>query len=60
MDTVTHGTTERTVNVGVLGCGNVGAALVQLIRERGDEIAARTGLRLTGRPGGGAVAVQGT
>ncbi len=47
MDTVTHGTTERTVNVGVLGCGNVGAALVQLIRERGDEIAARTGLRLT-------------
>jgi len=32
--------------VGVLGCGNVGAALVQLIHERGDEIAARTGLRL--------------
>ena len=28
---MTHGTTERTVNVGVLGCGNVGAALVQLI-----------------------------
>jgi homoserine dehydrogenase len=34
------------VTVGVLGCGNVGAALVQLIAERGDEIAARTGLRL--------------
>jgi homoserine dehydrogenase len=35
-----------TVRVGVLGCGNVGAALVQLIEQRGDEIAARTGLRL--------------
>jgi homoserine dehydrogenase len=34
------------VTVGVLGCGNVGAALVQLIAERGDDIAARTGLRL--------------
>ncbi len=34
------------VKVGVLGCGNVGAALVQLIEERGDEIAARTGIRL--------------
>ena len=29
-----------------LGCGNVGAALLQLIDERADEIAARTGLRL--------------
>jgi len=34
------------VKVGVLGCGNVGAALVQLVEERGDEIAARTGIRL--------------
>jgi homoserine dehydrogenase len=34
------------VKVGVLGCGNVGAALVQLIGSRGDEIAARTGIRL--------------
>ncbi|CAN5757200.1 homoserine dehydrogenase [soil metagenome] len=34
------------VKVGVLGCGNVGAALVQLIEERGDEIAGRTGIRL--------------
>jgi homoserine dehydrogenase len=34
------------VKVGVLGCGNVGAALVQLIDARGEEIAARTGLHL--------------
>jgi homoserine dehydrogenase len=34
------------VRVGVLGCGNVGAALVQLIAARADAIAARTGLRL--------------
>ncbi len=37
---------EGTVNIGLLGCGNVGAALVELVRDRGDEIAARTGLRL--------------
>jgi homoserine dehydrogenase len=30
----------------MLGCGNVGAALVELIDQRGDAIAARTGLRL--------------
>jgi homoserine dehydrogenase len=35
------------VRVGILGCGNVGAALVQLIDRRGPEIAARTGLDLT-------------
>ena len=34
------------VKVGLLGCGNVGAALVELIDEQGDAIAARTGLRL--------------
>ncbi len=34
------------VRVGVLGCGNVGAALVALIGERVDAIEARTGLRL--------------
>ena len=34
------------VKVGVLGCGNVGAALVALIEDRGDEIARRTGVRL--------------
>ena len=37
---------EKTVKIGLLGCGNVGAALVELVRERGDEIASRTGLRL--------------
>jgi homoserine dehydrogenase len=37
---------SETVNVGLLGCGNVGAALVELLQTRGDEIAARTGLRL--------------
>ena len=37
---------ERTVNIGVLGCGNVGAALVHLVAERADDIEARTGLRL--------------
>jgi homoserine dehydrogenase len=34
------------VRVGVLGCGNVGAALVELLRTQGDEIGARTGVRL--------------
>lgn len=38
--------TPEKVRVGVLGCGNVGAALVQLIGERSKEIAARTGIAL--------------
>jgi homoserine dehydrogenase len=38
--------TPETVRVGLLGCGNVGAPLVELIRRRRDDIAARTGLRL--------------
>ena len=37
---------NSTVRIGILGCGNVGAALVQLVAENGDAIAARTGLRL--------------
>jgi homoserine dehydrogenase len=37
---------DAVVKVGVLGCGNVGAALVSLVAERGDEIARRTGVRL--------------
>ncbi|WP_421118861.1 homoserine dehydrogenase [Aquihabitans daechungensis] len=37
---------KSVVRVGLLGCGNVGAALVQLVEARGDEIAARTGTRL--------------
>ncbi len=34
------------VRIGVLGCGNVGAALVTLVAEQADAIEARTGLRL--------------
>ena len=34
------------VRVGVLGCGNVGGPLVELIASQGDDIASRTGLRL--------------
>ena len=34
------------MNVGLLGCGNVGAALVQLIAERGGQIKERTGIDL--------------
>ncbi len=34
------------VRVGVLGCGNVGAALVELLLTQVDEIAGRTGIRL--------------
>src|ERR1700682_6193188 len=35
-----------TVRVGLLGCGNVGGALVQLLVEGADTIESRTGLRL--------------
>jgi homoserine dehydrogenase len=38
--------TAEPVRVGLLGCGNVGAALVELIRTRSEDIAARTGLAL--------------
>ena len=36
----------ETVRVGLLGCGNVGGPLVELLRTRASEIEARTGLRL--------------
>ncbi len=36
----------NVVRVGVLGCGNVGAALVALMEERADAIEARAGVRL--------------
>ena len=39
------GRTDR-VRVGILGCGNVGAALVQLVADHGGTIAARAGVRL--------------
>jgi homoserine dehydrogenase len=40
-------TAERAIRIGVLGCGNVGAALVQLVADQADTIAARTGVRLS-------------
>jgi homoserine dehydrogenase len=36
----------RTVRIGVLGCGNVGAPFVQLVAAQADAIEARTGVRL--------------
>ena len=44
----------NTIRIGLLGCGNVGAALVQLIGTQADAIESRTGLRLVI----GAVAVR--
>jgi homoserine dehydrogenase len=35
-----------TIRIGLLGCGTVGAALAELILAEGDDIEARTGLRL--------------
>jgi homoserine dehydrogenase len=35
-----------TVRVGLLGCGNVGAALAEILLTRADDVAARTGIRL--------------
>jgi len=39
-------TETKTIRIGVLGCGNVGAALVQLVGRQADSIEARTGVRL--------------
>ena len=36
----------RQIRLGVLGCGNVGAALVKLVAAQADGIEARTGVRL--------------
>ena len=36
----------KRVRIGVLGCGNVGAALVALVAAQSDVVAARTGLQL--------------
>ncbi|MFK8025051.1 MAG: homoserine dehydrogenase [Ilumatobacter sp.] len=40
------GADQKTVRIGVLGCGNVGAALVELVRTQADAVERRTGLRL--------------
>jgi len=37
---------SNVVRIGVLGCGNVGAAFVQLVERQADVIEARTGVRL--------------
>ena len=37
---------SSVVRIGVLGCGNVGAAFVQLVERQADVIEARTGVRL--------------
>ena len=37
---------ERVLKVGILGCGNVGAAVVRLLEEHRDDIARRAGCRL--------------
>ncbi len=44
--TVSSPEPSTTVRLGVLGCGNVGAALVRLIADQRSAIAARTGLNL--------------
>jgi homoserine dehydrogenase len=38
--------TERTIRVGMLGCGTVGAAVIRALHEHADDIAARAGCRL--------------
>ena len=37
---------ERTWRVGLLGCGTIGSAVVRLLAEHGDDIAARAGCRI--------------
>jgi homoserine dehydrogenase len=37
---------ERTVRIGLLGSGNVGAAVIRLLHEHGDDVARRAGVRL--------------
>ena len=38
---------ERTIRIGMLGCGTVGGAVIRLIHEHGDDLAQRAGVRLT-------------
>jgi homoserine dehydrogenase len=38
--------TRMAVRIGLIGCGTVGSAFVEALRERGAEIEARTGVRL--------------
>ncbi len=41
-----HAHPAPTVRVGLLGCGNVGSALAEILLSRADDVAARTGIRL--------------
>ena len=41
-----HAHPAPTVRVGLLGCGNVGGALAEILLTRADDVAARTGIRL--------------
>ena len=43
---VTSAPSPRVVRIGLLGCGNVGGALVPLVEQQAATIAGRTGLRL--------------
>lgn len=38
--------TERTIRIGMLGCGTVGSAVVRMLAEHGDDIAMRAAVRL--------------
>ena len=38
--------TERTIRIGMLGCGTVGSAVVRMLGEHGDDIAMRAEVRL--------------
>ena len=38
--------TERTIRIGMLGCGTVGSAVVRMLHEHGDDIARRAGCRV--------------
>ncbi|MFM8484358.1 MAG: diaminopimelate decarboxylase, partial [Actinomycetota bacterium] len=40
---------RRTVRIGLLGCGNVGAALYRLVEQQAPAIEQRTGVRLVGK-----------
>ena len=42
----THAHPAPTVRVGLLGCGNVGSALAEILLTRAEEVAERTGIRL--------------
>lgn len=43
---MTHASPSSVVRIGVLGCGNVGAAFIQLVERQVDVIESRTGVRL--------------